>query len=862
MKSRHISYAISRCNLVPSIVLSFVLLCNSLCDSILSKDPDTASQLRTRTISLANPSFEELKLTDGSEFSYSIPGWEKNSGQATVKNWTDESFYAANDEYGRLSVIPDGSNTLLLHKAKSDLEQKVTIWLKRNSILQLSFSYSAPLKLPGTNFTAGIYSDNAALVERQLNSHHMDGKFHRVLLSSPVVNANDDSIVRLRIRFSSDSQPGQVAIDDVMLQVVEPEADLTQAATAATSFKEGMLRLKEKDYARAAQLFNNCLADDKYRAAAMYNIACVYALQSKKEQAIESLEAALGCGYRDLNNLRKDSDLTNIRGLKQFESIERQMQRLRKGASALAQRVLFPNQPARSWSDITGKFKIVAKPVELDHGTLVLLGENDVIRKVPLSQLSAEDSEHVKDLVSDYILKRINSLGSANLNDLKFLRKPITIHWLQSKKEVASTGKITEVVDEDNVKFTLIRPPTGTKVLNYTIPIERIKGISVPSPSEKVLNVEPNTLALYARPSGEVTWAWKSNKPKKTEAEVLLGGLFGAVADWSAKQKQATPFGIVGKFRRVANFNDARLKIAQQEGYPIVEKNRSISADQLEMLKLAIARINKEDGHLVLVHEHGGGVFIVNSRDANMIESPEVKSFVQKSTWIQLYNREAKDFYVRIQRAEDGYFLHYRNLGIPFVLPMTEVLGIEVDGRLLYGERTTAAQRILVRENYLNYRTASFIECLEGFMMAEEIAGDIKEVAAVTARNFINSLGESDTTSTVVTSTPSTKQRTQSKSNSVPNISGKILIKSGSGAAKPAGKNIELELSIGQGPLAILLPIKTFTNQFGEFDFNSSRFDGGHTSFDIYINNRKVWSGRITEDTNMELTVDPSILVR
>lgn len=742
MKSRHTSCAISGCNLVSSIVLSFVLLCNNLCDSVLSKDPDTSSKFRARTISLANPSFEELKLTDGSEFSYSIPGWENHSGQATVRNWTDESFYAANDEYGKLSVIPDGVNTLLLHKAKTDVEQKVTIWLKRNSTLKLSFSYAAPLKTPGTKFTAGIYSDKAVLVESQLDAHNLHGQFRRVELNSRVVNANDDSIVRLRIRFSSDAQKGQVAIDDVMLQVVEPEAGLTQATTAATSFKEGILRLKEKDYAGAAQLFKNCLADDKYRSSALYNIACVYALQSKKEQAIESLEAAIGCGYRDLNNLRKDSDLTNIRGLKQFDSIERHMQSLRKGASALSQRVLFPNQPARSWSDSTGNFKIVAKPVELDHGILVLLGENDVIRKVPLNKLSAEDSEHVQNLVSDYILNRINSFGSANLSDLKFLKKPITIHWLQSKKQVKSTGKITEVVDEDKVKFTLIRPPTGTKVLNYTIPIERIKGISVPTASEKVLNVEPNTLALYARPSGEVTWAWKSTKPPKSEGEVILGELMGGLADWAARQKQASVFGVIGKIRRFSKFNEKRLEIAEREGYAIVQKNRSISRENLQQLQTALARINKEDGHRILIHEAGGGVLIVDSRDANMIEIPELKSFVQKSKLIQTFNRSMGDFYVLIEKAEDCYVLTFRLTGVPFALPMTEILGIEVDDRLLYGERTTAENRIRVRENYSNYLFESLIERVEGIATAEGIAGDAKDLAAMTGKAFVDSLSK------------------------------------------------------------------------------------------------------------------------
>lgn len=60
---------------------------------------------------------------------------------------------------------------------------------------------------------------------------------------------------------------------------------------------------------------------DPKSAAAHYNLACVYALTKKIDLASDSLSLALQNGFSDLERLRKDSDLDNLRTTVNFQKI-------------------------------------------------------------------------------------------------------------------------------------------------------------------------------------------------------------------------------------------------------------------------------------------------------------------------------------------------------------------------------------------------------------------------------------------------------------------------------------------------------------------------------------------------------------
>lgn len=50
-----------------------------------------------------------------------------------------------------------------------------------------------------------------------------------------------------------------------------------------------------------------------------YNLACSLTLTGKKEEAIATLEKAIGLGYSDFDHLRKDSDLKELRNDPRFK---------------------------------------------------------------------------------------------------------------------------------------------------------------------------------------------------------------------------------------------------------------------------------------------------------------------------------------------------------------------------------------------------------------------------------------------------------------------------------------------------------------------------------------------------------------
>lgn len=53
----------------------------------------------------------------------------------------------------------------------------------------------------------------------------------------------------------------------------------------------------------------------------VYNLACSFALVGKTEEALEKLETAITLGYKDLNHLKEDSDLENLRSHPRFQAL-------------------------------------------------------------------------------------------------------------------------------------------------------------------------------------------------------------------------------------------------------------------------------------------------------------------------------------------------------------------------------------------------------------------------------------------------------------------------------------------------------------------------------------------------------------
>lgn len=84
----------------------------------------------------------------------------------------------------------------------------------------------------------------------------------------------------------------------------------------------GYCKLSLKRYAEGIEDYKQAAAiDESNRGLAYYNICCGYSCLNKVDAAIEYLEKAVEAGWYDVNYLKTDSDLNNIRDDERFKAI-------------------------------------------------------------------------------------------------------------------------------------------------------------------------------------------------------------------------------------------------------------------------------------------------------------------------------------------------------------------------------------------------------------------------------------------------------------------------------------------------------------------------------------------------------------
>jgi len=77
-----------------------------------------------------------------------------------------------------------------------------------------------------------------------------------------------------------------------------------------------------KEYAPAIRAYERALElGAGYRWESAYNIACCYALQARKAEALDWLAKAMDLGFRDLTQVQKDEDLQALHGEKRFQEL-------------------------------------------------------------------------------------------------------------------------------------------------------------------------------------------------------------------------------------------------------------------------------------------------------------------------------------------------------------------------------------------------------------------------------------------------------------------------------------------------------------------------------------------------------------
>lgn len=84
----------------------------------------------------------------------------------------------------------------------------------------------------------------------------------------------------------------------------------------------GRARLQAKEYDSGIEAYQNALKlgafGNKFKASVEYDLACAYSLKGDREKGFELLGKSLDAGFRDLQHLREDTDLTLLHGGKRW----------------------------------------------------------------------------------------------------------------------------------------------------------------------------------------------------------------------------------------------------------------------------------------------------------------------------------------------------------------------------------------------------------------------------------------------------------------------------------------------------------------------------------------------------------------
>jgi tetratricopeptide (TPR) repeat protein len=88
--------------------------------------------------------------------------------------------------------------------------------------------------------------------------------------------------------------------------------------------RDGINLMEESKYQAARDIFLEQLKESKsewHQRVPLYNIACCDALLGNPDSALEHLEKAINCGFRNLWKIKEDPDLESLRSLEKFQQL-------------------------------------------------------------------------------------------------------------------------------------------------------------------------------------------------------------------------------------------------------------------------------------------------------------------------------------------------------------------------------------------------------------------------------------------------------------------------------------------------------------------------------------------------------------
>ncbi|HPD17778.1 MAG TPA: tetratricopeptide repeat protein [Planctomycetota bacterium] len=95
--------------------------------------------------------------------------------------------------------------------------------------------------------------------------------------------------------------------------------------TVAVRIHLGNSYLERSEYEKALEQYKKAIELEPKNSIVLYNVACTYSRMKKIEEALDALERAVECGYRDVGWMEKDADLDNLRDEARYKALVRRL---------------------------------------------------------------------------------------------------------------------------------------------------------------------------------------------------------------------------------------------------------------------------------------------------------------------------------------------------------------------------------------------------------------------------------------------------------------------------------------------------------------------------------------------------------
>ncbi len=244
----------------------------------------------------------------------------KPSAEELVARLGHEDFAARQKALEALVAMGEGA-VEALEKARGSADAEVR-WRASRALARIRWRVSAKLAAKIGDLMDGF--ERLPVAERE-----------KVCRDLAMVGL-DEAVPTLKEVLKSDRSPAvrQAAAralilvgDEGLAALLEAgvQADRLNPFTVAVRIHLGNSYLDRGELEKALDQYQRALAIEPNNSIAHYNVACTYSRMRRIKEALDALERAVECGYRDVEWMEKDSDLDNIRDAERYKALVRRL---------------------------------------------------------------------------------------------------------------------------------------------------------------------------------------------------------------------------------------------------------------------------------------------------------------------------------------------------------------------------------------------------------------------------------------------------------------------------------------------------------------------------------------------------------